>query len=186
MLPTADNDDGPVTRASWGATGSAVQAAQQVVVDAVAAVAAPGLVAGDHQLVPTLAVVGPPTEEPLDAGALSVTRTGVVLGTVAYIAPEVLSSSTASPLAADLFSFGIVAWELYAGRRPFNGPAGAIDFAEAATHNDPSTRLGSGCAEFDDLVRRCLFLAPAARPTALEAMQQIEIIAAQRGIPIRS
>ncbi len=186
VLPTADNDDGPVTRASWGATGSAVQAAQQVVVDAVAAVAAPGLVAGDHQLVPTLAVVGPPTEEPLDAGAFSVTRTGVVLGTVAYIAPEVLSSSTASPLAADLFSFGIVAWELYAGRRPFNGPAGAIDFAEAATHNDPSTRLGSGCAEFDDLVRRCLFLAPAARPTALEAMQQIEIIAAQRGIPIRS
>jgi PAS domain S-box-containing protein len=170
------------------ATVSHEQAAQRAVVEAVAATAAGAHddVGGPVVAPPVPAVQPPNTEVPSGAGPLNVTRTGVVVGTMQYMAPEMLTSATASPVEADLFSFGIVAWELVAGRRPFDGPMGAFRFAAEADRDSPTTRLGSGCDELDDLVRRCLVLTPAARPTALETMQQIETIAAQRGIPIRS
>jgi serine/threonine protein kinase len=47
-----------------------------------------------------------------------VTVTGTTIGTPAYMAPEQALGSALSP-ACDLYSLGIVAWELLAGRTPF-------------------------------------------------------------------
>ncbi len=49
------------------------------------------------------------------------TQTGVALGTAGYLAPEQLSGK---PLDArtDIFSLGVMAYELIAGARPFAGP----------------------------------------------------------------
>jgi serine/threonine-protein kinase len=49
-----------------------------------------------------------------------VTQTGTVLGTGEYLAPEQASGTTVSP-ATDVYSLGIVLWELLAGDVPFTG-----------------------------------------------------------------
>ncbi len=52
------------------------------------------------------------------AGALSLTRTGTVLGTAHYLSPEQVQGRSASP-ASDLYALGVVGYECLAGRRPF-------------------------------------------------------------------
>src|SRR5690242_9013562 len=49
-----------------------------------------------------------------------VTQTGTVLGTAEYLAPEQASGKPVSP-ATDVYSLGVVLWELLAGDAPFVG-----------------------------------------------------------------
>src|SRR5436190_16045142 len=64
------------------------------------------------------------------AGLGSVTQTGTVPGTASYLSPEQANGQRATP-ASDCYSLGIVAFELFTGRRPFAGDTAA---AEAAAH----------------------------------------------------
>ncbi|WP_243317369.1 serine/threonine-protein kinase [Geothrix paludis] len=48
------------------------------------------------------------------------TQTGMVVGTLAYMAPEYLSRGQATP-SADLFAVGVILYEGLAGHRPFQG-----------------------------------------------------------------
>ncbi len=50
----------------------------------------------------------------------SITRTGVHVGTLYYMAPEVLSRGEISP-AADIYSLGVMLFQLLSGRLPFTG-----------------------------------------------------------------
>jgi hypothetical protein len=49
------------------------------------------------------------------------TQTGVALGTAGYLAPEQLSGKPLGPR-TDLFSLGVMAYEMVTGARPFTGP----------------------------------------------------------------
>ena len=63
-------------------------------------------------------------------GSASLTRTGTVLGTVGYLAPEQAEGKPASP-ASDRYALAVVAFELLTGIRPF---ARDSAMAEAAAH----------------------------------------------------
>ena len=65
------------------------------------------------------------------AGSAPLTRTGTVLGTPAYLAPERVAGAAATP-AADLYSLGVVAYECLAGAPPFSG--GPLEVVSAHRH----------------------------------------------------
>jgi serine/threonine-protein kinase len=76
---------------------------------------------------------GPSTEigESLDSeadvvpGEARLTATGALLGTPHYIAPELIRQGTAGR-ASDLYSFGVIAYELLAGKPPFRGSTAEV------------------------------------------------------------
>src|SRR5439155_6749038 len=60
------------------------------------------------------------------------TKAGVQVGSLEYIPPEQIADSAAVDVRADLYAFGCVLYELFAGRPPFVGDAAALERAHAA------------------------------------------------------
>ncbi|MGI5126635.1 protein kinase domain-containing protein [Pseudonocardia sp. CA-107938] len=69
------------------------------------------------------------------ADAVPVTRSGMVMGTAHYIAPEQASGAEAGP-AGDVYSLGIVGYECLAGHRPFRADS-AVAVAMMQVRNEP-------------------------------------------------
>ncbi len=67
------------------------------------------------------------------------TRTGVIKGKFAYIAPEQARSGKIDRR-ADIWSMGVVLWEVLAGRRLFKGPNDVATLNESLTKTVPSIR----------------------------------------------
>ncbi len=106
------------------------------------------------------------------------TRDGTTVGTAAYMAPEQALRNETSPR-SDLFSFGVVLYELIAGQRPF---AGASEFAAmSAVVNDPiipPARLRPGIPpDLERIVLRLLEKNPAQRyQTSEEVATDLEAL----------
>lgn len=90
----------------------------------------------------------------------TLTRDGVVVGTVAYMAPEQLLGERVGP-AADLFALGCVAFHCLAGRAPFSGDPAEV----ARAHLQGPPRLEDPA---EAVVLRALARDPGARPADLE------------------
>ena len=97
-------------------------------------------------------------------GDQSGTTTGTVLGTAAYLAPELLTGSEPSP-ACDVYAFGITLYEVLAGKPPFNGHVAAIMHDHLKT---APARLPGVPRELWDLLNSCLDKDPARRMTAAD------------------
>ena len=63
------------------------------------------------------------------------TKTGVVLGTVAYMSPEQALDRPVD-LRSDIFSFGAVAYELVSERRAFDGSS-TVEVLHSIAHDSP-------------------------------------------------
>jgi hypothetical protein len=102
---------------------------------------------------------------------LDLTRTGTVLGTPKYLSPEQIEGREPDAR-ADLYSLGVVLFEMVAGRAPFMGPT---DMATAVQHlNAPPPRLSGICPgvspDLDRLVAGLLAKRPEDRPASAAAV----------------
>jgi serine/threonine protein kinase len=106
------------------------------------------------------------------------TRAGVIVGTVAYMSPE---QATGRPVDArsDVFSLGVVLYELLAGRRPFDGPTD-LDILHAIVNRSPDRRPESIPLPLRDLIERALQKDPVYRvATMREVVADLRRLARQ-------
>ncbi|HKH43524.1 MAG TPA: protein kinase [Thermoanaerobaculia bacterium] len=109
------------------------------------------------------------------AGAAAITRTGVALGTPAYMAPEQIRGDEVD-LRADLWSLGVVLYEMLAGRRPFPDENEVLAF-HAILFQEPSPLGGHRPdvpPELEQLIAGLLRKNPAERtPTAEAVLEEL-------------
>jgi Tol biopolymer transport system component len=109
---------------------------------------------------------------------LSVSLTGALAGTVDYMSPEQAECRRVTT-ASDVFSLGIVLYELAAGAHPFR-TGSPIDTAYAIAHRTPAapaklnSRIG---AALNGLIVEMLARNPESRPTAQAVEQRLAEIA---------
>src|SRR4051794_3097256 len=99
-----------------------------------------------------------------DLAAPGETRTGAWIGTVDYVAPELLDGAPATPR-SDVYSLGCVMFECLTGRVPFPRES---DMATLWAHrHEPPPSTGERLpAALDAVVRRALAKDPAERPAS--------------------
>jgi eukaryotic-like serine/threonine-protein kinase len=96
------------------------------------------------------------------AGSAPLTRTGTVIGTPGYLAPERLSGAGVGPL-GDVYSLGMVAYECLSGGLPFTGTA--VEIALAHQHQPLPPLPASVPGVIADLVTSMTAKDPALRPS---------------------
>lgn len=101
------------------------------------------------------------------ASYTELTRTGQVVGTVDYLAPELVKGEKATP-ASDIYALGCVTYECLTGQPPFADRSvlriGVAHLEDEPT--DPREKRPDVPAALSDVVLRALAKAPAERPSS--------------------
>jgi serine/threonine protein kinase len=89
-----------------------------------------------------------------EQGATALTQVGVVIGTPAYMSPE-QAMGEAIDYRSDIFSFGVILYEMVCGRRPFQG-GDAHTTLRQIVYKEPDP-MGEGVpGNASDLISKCL------------------------------
>jgi hypothetical protein len=118
---------------------------------------------------------------------VTLTRTGVVVGTPHYLAPEVLHGGKADAV-SDVWALGVVLYEMASGALPFQGATG-YELSAAILNETPAPLPGKLMAGLRGVIARCLAKQPGERcqrasevRAALEALQS-EAVSPTGGAP---
>lgn len=98
------------------------------------------------------------------SGAATITQAGTLLGTAAYMAPEVVAGDPATT-ASDVYSLGGVLYELVSGRPPRRA-ATIAELARDEPVRPPSELVAGVPAQLETTILRCLEREPARRPAS--------------------
>jgi serine/threonine-protein kinase len=111
----------------------------------------------------------PAASSPANSPTLSVlaTQAGLVMGTAAYMSPE-QAKGLATDRRSDVFSFGVVLYELLTARQPFRGDTAAEIMASVIIREADLTVLPAGLnPRLRDVIARCLEKNPKKRWQAM-------------------
>jgi serine/threonine protein kinase/tetratricopeptide (TPR) repeat protein len=103
--------------------------------------------------------------------ASDITRTGTIMGTPRYMAPEAIRGETVDAR-SDLFAAGAILFEMLAGRPAFDGRTIA-DVIHATVYEHPPALSGSSAvAAVDRVIRQALAKRPSERLPSAEVMAE--------------
>jgi serine/threonine protein kinase/class 3 adenylate cyclase len=107
------------------------------------------------------------------------TQVGVIMGTVSHMAPEQALGGEIDAR-ADIFSFGVVLYEMSTGQMPFDAPSAQAMMARVLNQEPtPVTKLNPEVTpELDQLITQCLKKDKSFRPTAQEVRDRLKKIQA--------
>jgi serine/threonine protein kinase/tetratricopeptide (TPR) repeat protein len=96
-------------------------------------------------------------------GTLTAGRTqpGLIIGTLSYMSPE-QASGTPLDRRSDIFSFGIVLYEVLSGRRPFSGETD-LEVLQQIIHGKPAPLIEEIPEQLKAIIKKCLEKDPAWR-----------------------
>jgi TolB-like protein/tetratricopeptide (TPR) repeat protein len=115
---------------------------------------------------------------------VTMTREGRIVGTVAYMSPEQAQGKPVDPR-SDIFSLGIVLYEMATGRRPFVGDNSVSVLSSIIKESPaPATDLKSGLPrQFERILRHCLEKDPRHRfQNVLDVRNEIADLARETGV----
>jgi serine/threonine-protein kinase len=97
-------------------------------------------------------------------GGTKLTQTGIALGTAGYLAPEQIQGKPVDPR-TDIFSLGVVGYELMTGLKPFEGTSLSNVLYKILNEDpEPPIEVATDCPpRLDELIRKCLSKDPEAR-----------------------
>jgi serine/threonine protein kinase len=105
------------------------------------------------------------------------TRQGMIVGTIAYMSPEQAAGQTLDAR-SDMFSFGVVLYEMLAGHRPFTAPT-SLELLQKVIHAAPEPLSDEIPQPLRALVTRALEKNPADRYPSMRELV-VALRAAQR------
>lgn len=110
------------------------------------------------------------------AGDMTLTQTGLIGGTPAYLAPELARGSDPVP-SSDVFALGATLYQAIEGQTPYGNSSNQLALLYAAANGqiNPPQQAGSATALLMSLLRT----EPTERPTMAEARERLEALAAQ-------
>lgn len=125
-----------------------------------------------------LAKLKEPETKPTDKTVFQ-TQVGVIMGTVSHMAPEQALGSEIDAR-ADIFSFGVVLYEMATGVMPFDAPSPQAMLAKIL-NQDPAAAITLNPElppELDQLIGQCLKKDRSFRPTAQELRDRLKKVQA--------
>nr|WP_232542193.1 serine/threonine-protein kinase [Nocardia bovistercoris] len=114
-------------------------------------------------------------------GDVTLTETGLICGTAAYLAPEVARGADPTP-AADVFALGATLFHALEGEPPYGASPNPLAVLYAAANGQVSEPRNAGAAT--DFLLRLLSPNPEERPTMRESREHLSALADSGAAPV--